>query len=144
MQSPPVPKLWQQLLIWSLGAISVLWLAAIAAGLLEVQANRAQFALAPHLMGQLIAMFTPQWTTAGGNPWRHSGAWGQILGIAALAAIHFGLLGDSWMASAAAVLVAAIAAQVLGAILDHRRGAATRPDLLGSALDSARSSSIGP
>lgn len=144
MQSPPVPKLWQQLLIWSLGAVSALWLAAIAAGLLEVQANRAQFALAPHLMGQVIAMFTPQWSTGGGSPWRYSGAWGQILGIAALVAIHVGWLAESWMAPAAAVLVAAIAAiaaQILGAILDHRRGAAVHPEGLESALDSARSSS---
>jgi hypothetical protein len=95
-------------------------------------------------MGQLIAMFTPQWSVEGRSPWRYSGAWGQILGIAALAAIHFGWLAEFWMASAAAVLVAAIAAQILGAILEHRRGAANRPDLLGSALDSARSSSIGP
>jgi hypothetical protein len=140
MQAPPVPKLWQQLLIWSLGAVSALWLAAIAAGLLEVQANRAQFALAPHLMGQFIAMFTLQWSTGGGSPWRYSGVCGQILGIAALAAIHVGWLAESWMAPAAAVLVAAIAAQILGAILDHRRGAAVHPEGLEAALDSARSS----
>lgn len=118
------PRLSQHLPIWTLSLISTLWLAAIAAGLLDARTDVVMLALGPHVFARITAGFLPEWLGAGGGPYRFAGALAQVLCVLVLAGVHYKWLVPAWSIPAVMALVVAIVLQVLGCAVDFRQGRA--------------------